>query len=121
MSSSFQRNFSDRSRARLVGSAFKSLLDLISVEGVSPPTFALFLSACEVDHLTSSKGTSSKNVVMDRLNLEGSSVIFHVCIIPKVWVNVKNFLELFLFFVEGGLGSVALAISIVAKDESENE
>ena len=77
------------------------------MKGVSPPAFALFLSTSEVDHLTSSKGTGSKNVVMDRLNLEGSSVIFHVCIIPSEGVNVKNFLpkrSVLLRFFQGDYG-----------------
>jgi len=65
MSSTFLGNFADHSGPRLVGSAFKSLSYLISVERVSPPTVALFLSACEVYHFSSPKGTSRENVIVN--------------------------------------------------------
>tara|TARA_R110000782_G_scaffold107368_1_gene195823 strand:- start:959 stop:1561 length:603 start_codon:yes stop_codon:yes gene_type:complete len=89
MSRVILRNFSDRSRSSLVDGVpiFTNPVDFVR--------FALFEGSSEVNMLASYKRVEGKNAVMDRLNLEGSSVIFHVCIIPSWEAFVKRVVHVF--------------------------
>ena len=93
MSSSFLRNFSDRSSPSLVNGV------PIFTNPINFVRFALCKGSSEVDQLASYKRVKGEDSIMDRLNLEGSSVIFHGCIIPSEGANVKPLAYVFFFFL----------------------